>query len=144
MSSDITLKYCVLVYNHYDGFAWVRYNDGLKSTELDSEDNPNSRFPTLSAAREAAYKFGHNPNFWCKPDGLMLPLNNCKKTDSETVSDCGDVDCRFWIMLKPDVKPFGITTCAIVDEDAGGIIAYVHDLETAEDVVNLLNENYNL
>lgn len=53
-------------------------------------------------------------------------------------------DVRFWILNQDQSNsvvalPFGDPTLTIVDEDAGGIVAYVNDYMMANMIVNALN-----
>lgn len=45
---------------------------------------------------------------------------------------------RYWIDENPSKRPFGVETRGIVDEEAGGIIAYVCTDELAETLVQAL------
>ena len=45
---------------------------------------------------------------------------------------------RYWIDDNPDEKPFGEHTLGIVDEDAGGVIAYVGTEELAQTMLKAL------
>lgn len=52
-----------------------------------------------------------------------------------------ETENRFWIDESPtDIRPFGDSTYAIVDEQAGGIVAYANDSGLAESIVNFLIE----
>lgn len=56
------------------------------------------------------------------------------------------MDNRFWLMT-PDmddpalghVEPFGPDTWALVDEDEGGIVAYISGINRANEICNALN-----
>lgn len=74
---------CTLIYNISDGFAWVRYGDlngdnpRPSEGDLDSQDNPNARFPTLHDAYIAAARRGHRPTHWLRyPSAVRLRLDH--------------------------------------------------------------------
>ncbi|MHA1146455.1 MAG: hypothetical protein ACTSRW_17085 [Candidatus Helarchaeota archaeon] len=49
-----------------------------------------------------------------------------------------DGEGRFWATISEQRKPFGEDTIGIVDENAGGIVAYVGSFEFANQLVDLL------
>ncbi len=49
------------------------------------------------------------------------------------------MDERFWIDIFPVKEPYGRKTLGIVDERAGGVIAYVGSEQLAKLIVKLLN-----
>lgn len=48
---------------------------------------------------------------------------------------------RYWIDTMPLKKPYGICTLGIVDEEAGGVIAYVGNERNAERIIQALETN---
>jgi hypothetical protein len=47
---------------------------------------------------------------------------------STTVRDVENDGSRFWICDTDDQKPFGAETVGVVDEEQGGIVVYVHQI----------------
>ncbi len=45
---------------------------------------------------------------------------------------------RYWIDTMPLIKPYGIYTLGIVDEEAGGVIAYVGNEDNAKRIIQAL------
>ena len=48
---------------------------------------------------------------------------------------------RYWIVIMPLVKHYGIYTLGIVDEEAGGVIAYVGNEDNANRIIAALEMN---
>lgn len=51
-------------------------------------------------------------------------------------------DSRFWIDTNPSNKPFGHSTAAVVDEEAGGVVAYFCELRLAVHFARHASEAY--
>jgi len=59
---------------------------------------------------------------------------------NEMEEKIGNEEVQYWIIDNPEVKPFGPFTYAVVDEKAGGIIAYTSGYSIAKLLMDTLSK----